>query len=217
MKRLILIAGLSMMGAATAACAQQHAQATSDATNHAASTESHLSPVYTDGKCRFRLKVVPGQRYVERGYTFYGDENDPVSWGFGFGCNAGASQDAVDQQLDIKQVNGQTVWTGTGQPFEPAQHFKVTKFAGKNWAGTATGYDDTTGEESTRGRTFLFCLVENHGPQVLCGTVQTLPSLTIDAKYANDRIQQVLTVLKTIEFVDAPAQPPAPSSASSQH
>ena len=99
------------------------------------------------------------------------------------------------------------------EPFFPQHHFKMQRFFGKNWTGTAVGYDMTTGPEETRIRFFNFCLVENHGPQVLCGRVQGLTAGTINTE---EKIKKILAVLKTIEFVDLPPGQPAASQSTSR-
>lgn len=221
MKRLTLAACL-VIGAA-AACAQQHAPPVSLATGHAAATGSHHSPVYTDGKCHFRLRVVLGQGYNDRTYMFFANNSgNPNGWGFSFGCNAGASQDEIDQQLDAKKINGKWVWYNPGvgnipenPPFTPAQHFRAYKFSGKNWKGTAISYDDTTGDEATRERKLFFCLVETGGPQVLCGGPISVMAL-VDPP-STSTLPKIMAVLKTVEFVNAPEGAPASDSTAATH
>jgi hypothetical protein len=215
MKFALLLVGLTL-GVATSACAQQSSPAISSATNPVAAQTPTLSPVYTDGKCHFRLKTVPGQGYADKGYMFYANGTDnPVGWGFGFGCNAGASQDDVYDQIGAKPVNGQWIDLDFNEPFKPMQKFKLIEFAGKNWKGIGTAVDQIYyADADRRSRFFNFCLVENNGPQVLCGRTQIRG---VTQPPSASRLPKIMAVLKTIEFVDAPAQPQAPGSASSVH
>lgn len=145
---------------------------------------------------------------------FYGDKSDPVGWGFGFGCNAGASQNDINGLLAAKQINGKWMWEGTNQPFTPEQHFKVYKFSGKNWHGVATAYDDTTGDEATRGRNLFFCLIETKGPQVLCGGPVSVRALADPP--STSTFPKIMAVLKTIVFVNAPAGASVPAGTASK-
>jgi hypothetical protein len=213
MKRLLFIIGL-IFGAVSTACAQQHAPAASRAINDEAVTDVHLSSIYTDGKCHFRIAETSRQRYDTGLYMFDPTNANPTGWSFGFACHTGASQDDIVGQLGAKRVDGQWISEDFSAPFTPAQHFQTYTLAGKNWTGRVTAYDQTTGDEDTRQRFFLFCLVETHGPQVLCGQVQ---GLTIGTVNTADKIKKVLAVLKTLVFVDQPANPPTASSAAAGH
>ncbi|MEO7067831.1 MAG: hypothetical protein ABI114_13030 [Rhodanobacter sp.] len=142
-------------------------------------------------------------------------EAKPNAWGFPVGCYASASQDDISTILDAKQVNGTWIWVDGGIPFTPDQHFKVYKLAGSNWTGTATTYDDTTGEKSERGRNFQYCLFETNGPQILCGGPIYVMALSQPASVST--LPEILAVLKTIEFVDQPVNKPAPSDPTAEH
>ena len=197
MKRLIRFASLFVLMFA-AACAQADTQAT--ATD---SGVDGLSPVYTDGACHFKLKVVSGEGYSSRGYTFYSPSPDnPNSWGFGFGCNAGASQETIDFTLDAKMVNGKWIWSDASEPFTPAQRFKTYPIHGKNWTGRVTEYNDTTGDEVRRARNYDFCLFETGGPQILCGQLRESLRFT----KMGSEFRKALNVIKTIVFVDPQAE-----------
>ncbi|MDI3262999.1 MAG: hypothetical protein QJR11_09350 [Fulvimonas sp.] len=202
---------------AVLAAGQGHALPTFPDTTQGSSTSSTspsgLGPVHTDGKCHFRIKESEEGHYYMKGYTFFGDKNDPISWGFGFTCYAGASPEEIDEQLHIARKDGKIVWNATGEPFSPEQHFEMQRFSGKNWTGTAVSYDMTTGPEESRGRFFLFCLVETGGVQALCGQVQGLTAGTINAEI---NIKKIMDVIKTIEFVDLPSGQPASSQSISR-
>lgn len=213
MKRLVL-ATCVIFGALTV-YAQQHTSSALLATGREATTDSSFSPVYTDGKCRFRLKMVANQRYVDRGYTFYGDGTDPVGWGFGFGCNAGASQSDVYDQIAAKPIGGKWIDLDFNEPFKPKQKFKLIKFAGENWTGIGTAVDQIYyAEPERRSRFFSFCLVENGGPQVLCGRTQIRG---VTQPVSASKLPKIMAVLKTIEFVDAPAAPAKSASSTTGH
>ena len=198
MKRLIRFASLFVLMFA-AACAQADTQAT--ATD---SGVDGLSPVYSDGACHFKLKVVSGEGYTDRGYMFYANNHgNPNGWGFGFGCNAGASQESIDYELHSKMVNGKWIWSDANEPFTPAQRFKTYPIHGKNWTGRVAEYNDATGPEESRQRNLNYCLFETHGPQILCGRG---PAMGTSSPATTKLIKKVLTVIKTIVFVDPQAE-----------
>lgn len=206
MKLTILFVGLAF-GTAAIACAKQAATTTPVAASRASPTDSSLSPVYTDGKCHFRLQVVPGQGYADKGYMFYANNHGtPSGWGFGFDCHAGASQEDIDILVGAKRVGGKWIWTDADKPFSQAQHLKVTQLLGKNWRGTAVGYDMTTGPEELRQRVLAYCLFETNGPQILCGRG---PAMGTSSPATTKLINKVFAVLKTIEFVDTSSVTPA--------
>ncbi|MDI3262995.1 MAG: hypothetical protein QJR11_09330 [Fulvimonas sp.] len=202
---------------AVLAAGQGHALPTFPDTTQGSSTSSTspsgLGPVHTDGKCHFRLKESPDEGYTHKAYMFYANKQNPNGWGFGFTCYAGASPEKIDEQLDIARKDGKIVWSATGEPFSPEQHFEMQRFSGKNWTGTAVGYDMTTGPEESRGRIFLFCLVEVGGVQALCGQVQGLTAGTTNTEI---KTKKIMDVIKTIEFVDLPSGQPASSQSTSR-
>ena len=132
---------------------------------------------------------------------------------FSFGCYAGASQDDIDGQLGAKKVDGQWISLDYAAPFVPEQNFETMDLTGKNWKGRIVAYDMITGPEETRARFFNFCLVEDHGPQVLCGQVQGLSAGTINTEI---KTKKIMDVIKTIEFVDLPSGQPASSQSTSR-
>lgn len=121
-------------------------------------------------------------------------------------CNAGASQSDVYDQIGAKQVDGKWIDLDFNNPFKPKQKFKLIKFSGKNWRGIGTAIDQIYyADADRRSRFFNFCLVENGGPQVLCGRTQirgvTQPS-------SASKLPKIMAVLKTIEFVEPPSYGP---------
>jgi len=196
--KLIIVLCISLVMAAT--CAQG-----------AASTNSYQRPanfVYPMERCHIRISTAPKRWFSPDGkYGTYMFDNGKygAAWGFSLTCQAGASQDEIDTTLDAKQVNGRWLWVDGGSVFEEDQHFHIFFLAGKNWTGTGTTYDQTTGDESTRQRYFQFCLVETHWPQMLCGREGV-------SLYDDVELNRILAVLKTIEFVDPPAANPDSTS-----
>lgn len=218
MKRVVILVGFVL--AATVACARQSASDSSTGTASAG-----LSPIYSPGKCHFRLKLNGGtvsvhnaSSFQSAGYYPPGTEN----WSVPLLCYAGASQDQIDQQLDAKKINGTWVWYNPGAgnvpenpPFTPEQHFHAYALSGSNWKGTAITYDDTTGDKATRGRNLFFCLVETGGSQVLCGG--PIPVRALVDPPSTSTLPKIMAVLKTIEFVDASVGSPTPASAAAAH
>lgn len=140
---------------------------------------------------------------------------NPAGWSFGFACHTGASQSDVYDQIGAKPVDGKWIDLDFNEPFKPKQKFKLIEFSGKNWKGVGTAVDQIYYAEAVRrSRFFNFCLVENNGPQVLCGRTQIRGVTQPDSA---SKLPKIMDVLKTIEFVEAPAQQQAPSSLSSQH
>lgn len=221
MKCLSLVGSL-LFSFAVAACAQQSATPPLGKASGQHDTPKDFSLVRVGQTCQFRIRTTAGEHYSPAAggsYMFY--DAKPSAWGFPIRCYAGASQEEIDIQLDAKKVNGQWIWYNPGAgnipenpPFTPEQRFHAYALSGKNWKGTAITYDDTTGDEATRGRNLFFCLVETGGPQVLCGGPISVMTL-VDPPSTSTR-PKIMAVLKTIEFVDAPASQPAASSTSGQ-
>jgi hypothetical protein len=216
MKLKIFLCSLLIVGIAPA-----YAQAATSETSSIASlsTKPSTSIVYTMWKCHFQIHDSSGGRlYISNKSSppdgSYSSHYPGPDWGFPIACYAGASQDEVYVQLDVKQVDGKWIWAADhGMPFKPSQHFHIFKFSGKNWAGTATTYDAITGDEDTRPSFFQYCLVETHGPQVLCG--RTTGSIgTVETAATRCKI---LAVLKTVEFVDPPPADPTGATSTSTH
>jgi hypothetical protein len=208
MKHLFIFASL-MLGIAVAACAQQPEPVHS---SHTAADK--LSPIYTDGKCHFQFKAVPGQRYSDKDYIFDPTKDDPSGWAFGIGCHAGASQDEINELLDAKQIGGKWIWGSTNKPFSPQQRFKSYNFTGKNWKGIAIAYDMTMDVVPPRQRLFGYCLIETGGPQILCGGAQVQ---SLGDPPSTSTLPKIMAVLKTLVFVDQPANPPTASSTAAGH
>lgn len=214
MKCLSLVGSL-LFSFAVAACAQQSATPPPGKASGQHDTSKDFSLVRVGKTCQFRIRTTAGEHYSSAAggsYMFY--DAKPSAWGFPIRCYAGASQDTIAGQLGANQVDGQWISEDFNAPFTSAQHFQTYTLTGKNWSGRVTAYDQTTGDEDTRQRFFLFCLVQMHGPQVLCGQVQ---GLTIDTVNTADKIKKVLAVLKTIEFVDTQATPANSSSNAPGH
>jgi hypothetical protein len=213
MKHLLLTTGL-MMGAMTVAVAQQKAPTASNRASPEVTEDSNLSSIYTDGKCHFRFKVAAEQRYDTGMYMFDPTKDMPVGWGFGIGCRAGASQDDIDGQVGAKFVGGKWIDENSGSPFDSAQQLKVYDFSGKNWTGKGIAYSQIYGDETRRQRLFNFCLIQNKGPQVLCGQTQVR---NLSAPSSTSTLPKIMAVLKTIEFVDQPAILPSAPTAPVRH
>lgn len=173
-----------------------------------------LDTVRTFKKCSYRIADFPGHgNYSDGAYTFFGGK-PYTGAGFEIDCRIGASQDDIDGQLGAKLVQGKWIFLDFNEPFTTNQHFHVFKLAGANWTGTGVTYDATTGDEDTRPRFFQYCLVETRGRQVLCGRTNFM---TVGAPPSTSTLPGILTVLKTIEFVDLPSVAPASASSTSSH
>lgn len=213
MKYFHLLGGL-LLAATTIAHAQSVTPASSTAApaSTVTTTVDH-NPVYSPGKCSFRLNLKGGAFSVNnRAYVKGGVYYSPPSsreWNFSVLCHAGASQDEIDGLLGAKLISGQWIDANFNEPFKPEQHLDVKKIAGKNWAGVAVGHDMIYGPEDRRQRIFMFCLVESHGSQVLCGRG---PAVGTTSPATAGKIKKVLDVIKTIEFVDPPTTVSASSS-----
>jgi len=214
MKSFILL-GFLLSGGTIVACAQQVTPTRPVAISSSVTTSSDLRPVYTDGKCRFRIKNFPTQRYDTGMYMFDPIKGNPAGWSFSFGCNAGASQSDVYNQIGAKPADGKWIDLDFDIPFKPKQKFKLIKFSGKNWEGIGTAVDQIYyADADRRSRFFNFCLVENNGPQVLCGRTQIRGVTQPDSA---SKLPKIMAVLKTIEFVDPPASQPATFNAATGH
>lgn len=207
-----VFAGSWALAVTAVACAQQSTPTPPEISKLSTTQAQDLSPVYTVGKCSFRLRLNGGtvavhneSSFQSAGYYPPGEEE----WSLPMLCHAGASAEKIDGLLAAKQINGKWIWEGTGQPFTLQQHFKVYEFSGEKWHGVATAYDDTTGDEATRGRTMFFCLTETKGPQALCGGPISIRALVDPPSIST--LPKIMSVLKTVEFVDSNA-PPAPST-----
>lgn len=202
MKSFILLGSL-LLGTMTITFAQQATPAKPAVVSSSVMANSVLDPVYTDGKCRFRIKNFPMQRYDTGMYMFDPTKEDPAGWSFSFGCNAGASQSDVYDQIGAKPVDGKWIDLDFNTPFKAKQKFKLIKFAGKNWKGIGTSVDQIYyADADRRSRFFNFCLVENNGPQVLCGRTQIRG---VTQPPSASKLPKIIAVLKTIEFVNSPA------------
>ncbi|WP_219210054.1 hypothetical protein [Variovorax boronicumulans] len=91
--------------------------------------------------------------------------------------------------------------------FYPEEHFKAFEFRGKNWLGTGTLLDATTGEPKFRQRTFNYCLIPEKGESILCGYTQVryLSHPSGDVLFAS------MKMLSSIEFVDSLPSTSAPT------
>lgn len=216
MKRCVFVSALMLCMASTV-CAQKNASGVQDA-SPTPSPHTVSSQVYVAGKCSFTVQLNGGGLSVDDQSSIKGavySAPGTEEWSFSVKCYTGASHSDVYDQIGAKPVGGQWIDLDFNEPFKPKQKFKLIEFAGKNWKGIGTAVDQIYyADADRRSRFFNFCLVENNGPQVLCGRTQirgvTQPPST-------SRLPKIMAVLKTIEFVDAPAQPQAPGSASSMH
>ncbi len=208
MKANRLIASI-MLVVTTCACAKQASEP-----SPAAGSEKDTvgtSSIYVDGKCHFRVHEKTGQRYSNGMYRFYPTANRTVGWAFGFGCKSGISQDDIYDQIGAKPESGKWIDLDFNEPFKPKQKFKLIKFSGKNWEGIATAVDQIYyAEPDQRSRFFNFCLIENDGPQVLCGRTQ-IRGVTQPPSVS--KLPKIMAVLKTLVFVDPPnTSPPSPAT-----
>ncbi|MBB3210769.1 hypothetical protein FHW67_000004 [Herbaspirillum sp. Sphag1AN] len=128
--------------------------------------------------------------------------DEPIVWGFGLACHAGATRDEIDDLLGARKLKDQWFWTGTNAPFEENQNFRLIEFSGKNWTGIGNTNDQITGEETLRQRFFNFCLLQTDGSQVLC--VCNLQVMNLNHPESNI-LEKVIAVLNSIEFVNLPA------------
>jgi len=188
------------------------------ATNSSTSAEEKTNTVYTPGKCSFKINNLMGGAFsVDNTSHIKGGVYTPAGteeWSFPIRCYAGISAAEVDEQLDSRKVNGQWISNLTNEPFISKDHFETYSLNGVNWIGRISAYDDPNSDTNAVSedaneshlRTFLFCLVETNGPQVLCGQPQGLTAGTINT---DQSIKKILSVLRTIEFVEPPAKEPA--------
>lgn len=199
MKSLLVI-GLALSVMASA-CAQKSQPAKTSLTTQSTAKVAALSPIYSPGKCNFRLRLnggslsIDNQSYIKGAiYSAPGVEN----WSFSIRCHAGATQAKINGQLGLIQKDGHILWSATKKPFIPKQNFHLRELDGANWTGRATEYSMLWGGENAV-HAFNFCISELHGPQVLCGNIQGLS--VAYPKYNKKREQDVLDVIKTIVFV----------------
>lgn len=87
--------------------------------------------------------------------------------------------------------------------FYPDEHFKAFEFQGKNWRGTGTLLDATTGEPKFRQRTLTYCLSPEKGSNILCGYTQ----VRYLSHPSGDVLPEIMKMLTSIEFVDSPSLP----------
>lgn len=86
---------------------------------------------------------------------------------------------------------------------------------GRNWKGIGTTVDQIYfAEANRRSRFFNFCLVENNGPQVLCGRTQIRG---VTQSEPASKLPKIMAVLTTIEFVDPSAALASPAGAATVH
>ncbi|MBE1161898.1 hypothetical protein [Dyella acidiphila] len=161
-----------------------------------------LSPIFSPGKCHFRLilkgvtvSVHNTSSFQSAGYYPSGTEN----WSIPLLCHANASQNDIDGQVGAKLINGKWIDENSKLPFDPDQHLEVYNFSGKNWTGKGIAYSQIYGDEARRQRFFNFCLIENNGPQVLCGHTQVR---NLNSPPSSSTLPKIMAILKTIEFVD---------------
>jgi hypothetical protein len=217
MKHIILLSGL-LLAKAAVGCAQATPRPLpAEAVEVMKTTDSNH--VFAPGKCNFKIENLQGGTFTvdNDSHIKGGVYSAPASeeWSFPVQCHAGASQSDVYDQIGAKPVDGKWIDLDFNEPFKPDQKFKLIEFAGKNWKGIGTAVDQTYyADADRRSRFFNFCLVENNGPQVLCGRTQirgvTQPS-------SASKLPKIMSVLKTIEFVDVSAGAPASPNTEAEH
>ena len=168
------------------------------------SSNDGLSPVVAYGECRFRIKMVDKEAYSDGAYMYYPSKGNPVGWGFGLGCEANKTPEEIDVLLDVRKVQGKWVSLDKDAPFLKKQHFVMTEVKGFNWTGRITEYDTLYGMPDINKRGMFFCLVQDNGPQALCGRYGGPSSTQKKFKEYTYARNKILDVLKTIVFVDGP-------------
>ncbi|WP_133948763.1 hypothetical protein [Rhodanobacter sp. TND4FH1] len=155
---------------------------------------------------------IDNQSYIKGAvYSAPGTEE----WSFLISCYAGASQKEIYEKIGAKPIGGKWIDLDFNIPFKPEQKFKLIEFSGKNWQGVGAAIDQIYyADRDRRSRFFNFCLVENNGPQVLCGRTQIRGVTQPDSA---SKLPKITAVLKTIEFVDPPASQPATFNAATGH
>jgi hypothetical protein len=215
MRHIIFLSGL-LLAEAAAGYVQATPRPLSVETGETTAT-TNSNHVFASGKCKFKIDNLQGGAFTvdNDSHIKGGVYSAPASeeWSFSVQCHAGASQSDVYDQIGAKPVNGKWIDLDFNKPFKSDQKFKLIEFAGKNWKGIGTAVDQIYyADADRRSRFFNFCLVENNGPQVLCGRTQirgvTQPPST-------SKLPKIMSVLKTIEFVDVPSSAPA-SAASTE-
>ncbi|MBE1161900.1 hypothetical protein [Dyella acidiphila] len=175
------------------------------------SSTQKISHIHVIGACQFYSNTVKGQRYDTGMYMFDPTKDIPVHWGFGIGCHIGATKDDINDQIGAKFVEGKWIDENSKFPFDPDQHLEIYNFSGKNWTGRGIAYSQIYGDEDRRQRFFNFCLIQNNGPQVLCGQTQVR---NLNSPPSSSTLPKIIAALKTIEFVDQSVKPTSGTAAS---
>ncbi len=199
---------------ALVACANTSDTTSSRSEQDISRSKATLDPVYNAGKCHFKLPLNGGTVRTHNGSSVQSAGYYPPGtslWSVPFICHGGASQDDIYNQIGAKPESGKWIDLDFDEPFKPKQKFKLIKFSGKNWEGIATAVDQIYyAEPDQRSRFFNFCLIENDGPQVLCGRTQ-IRGVTQPPSVS--KLPKIMAVLKTLVFVDPPnTSPPSPAT-----
>ncbi len=228
--RSALVAIMLALVAAVPACAQDSATQADTADFGDTTTVSYalhyvrLSEPYKIGTCHIRIgesrhgKLYPSTDAPSGTYMYrnVSDVSHIVEWGFPTHCHYGASRKDIYRLIRAKPSGKKWIDLGTtGKLFKPKQHFKLIRFSGKNWKGIGVAVDQIYyAPPELRSRFFNFCLVEDDGPQVLCGRTQIRG---VTQPESESRLPKIMAVLKTIVFVDSPNSPATSSTSSHDH
>jgi len=114
-----------------------------------------------------------------------------------FDCENNVNISDLSKLAGVGKQNGRWVIAFNGD----AKALNTTLYTlhGKGWEGAGITQDQQDGDEDKRTRTFSFCLL--HASRALCGTTDTVMYL---AQPNESVLPQVIKLLESIEFIDAP-------------
>lgn len=158
--------------------------------------------------CQFQINTPDPSTFEVHGHTgyYYADYPYADRGSFKTVCFDVSESSKITDWLGAKKIDeGWKKYSSAGglnEPFLdfwPEENAEVIQLDGSNWTGTAIATDEITGDESSRSRWLNFCLM--HDSQVLCGAANVM-ALGLPGTNVQDN---VVAVLKSVEFVDVPA------------
>jgi hypothetical protein len=117
-----------------------------------------------------------------------------------FTCQNPVTDETLSELAGIKLTNKGWVLDSSPDSIGPPEtHTTFYPLHGKSWDAGGVTQDDINGDEERRIRAFAFCIP--HDKLALCGVVRHVAYLS----HLNESVlPQVIKLLESIEFIDAP-------------
>lgn len=130
-----------------------------------------------------------------------------------FSCQNPVTEKTLSELAGLKMTD--KGWALDSSPDSiglPEAHTTFYPLHGKNWEAGGVTQDDVNGDEDRRTRVFAFCIP--HNKLALCGVVRDVAYLS----HLNESVlPQVIQLLESIEFIDAPSGLASSGTATSPH